>query len=158
MVISKKTTGLPRAMASNTIGSAMVTDIFVTRRGAAGGLQLRRWRSDGVAGQQVCNARLGDRRRRRSDASARRARRGSEAVVPSEGGTPRAATRLAGMDAKVKEATTMASTRPQRLQQAHTQRRTRQPQLNASVLHELASLEFAFAALFAVFQRRDAGV
>ena len=54
----------------------------------------------------------------------------------------------------------MASTRPQRLQQART-RRTRQPQLNASVLHELASsalLEFAFAALFAVSQRRDANV
>ena len=52
----------------------------------------------------------------------------------------------------------MCLTRPQRLQQAHTQRRTRQPQLNASVLHELASLEFAFAALFAVSQRRDANV
>ena len=55
----------------------------------------------------------------------------------------------------------MASTRPQRLQQARTasHKAAAGPQLNASVLHELAALlEFAFAALFAVSQRRDANV
>ena len=83
-------------MASKTIGSAIVTDMVATRRGAAGGLQLRR--SDGVAGQQVCNARFGDRRTQRGDASTGAAAR---QAVPNEGGTPRAATKLAGMDARV---------------------------------------------------------
>ena len=47
-------------------------------------------RCDGVAGQRFCNARFEDRRARRE-----------VVTVPNEGGTPRAATKLAGMDARV---------------------------------------------------------
>ena len=118
MVMSKKTTGFPLAIASKTMGSAMVTDIVATCGAAAGGLQLRR--SDGVAGRQFRNARFGDRRTRRSDASAGRGAAAMQGLVPNEAGTPRAALSFAGMDAKVKEATTMGLTRPQRLQQART--------------------------------------
>ena len=109
MVMSKKTTGLPLAIASKTIGSAIVTDMFVMRRGAAG--------SYGAAmpGPQVCNARFGDRRTRRGHASAGRAAAASRDLCQTKAARHVC---FAGMDAKVKEATTMASTRPQRLQQA----------------------------------------
>ena len=41
-------------------------------------------------------------------------------TAPNEGGTPRARFKLRRDGAKVKEATTMGLTRPQRLQQART--------------------------------------
>ncbi|CAH0364764.1 unnamed protein product [Pelagomonas calceolata] len=46
IVMSKNTTGFPRAMASNTIGSAMVTLMVASQSASAAVLQLRR--SDGV--------------------------------------------------------------------------------------------------------------
>ena len=110
MVMSKNTTGLPLAIASRTMGSAIVTDMVATCGAAAKQLftmRFRRRRLRRYAAAMACGDLYHVARLRRRHLSKR-------------GDAQRAASSFAGMDAKVKEATTMASTRPQRLQQART--------------------------------------
>ena len=95
----------------------------------------------------------------RGDASAGRGAAAMQGLVPNEQGTPRAALSFAGMDAKVKEAITMAS-HVRNACSKRVQPFTRQAVI-ASVLQAArfaAIIGLAFAALFGVSQRRDAGV
>ena len=64
-------------------------------RGAAGGLR----RSEAWQASRFCNARFGDRRTQRGVASARRG--AARQAVPNEAARLRAATKLAGVDARV---------------------------------------------------------
>ena len=110
MVMSKKTTGLPLAIASKTIGSAIVKLMVATCGAAAKQLFTMRFRrrrlrrydaATAWLASRFCNARFGDRRTQRGDASASAARGAARQAVPNEAARLRAATKLAGVDARV---------------------------------------------------------